>query len=79
MKKFLSLLWRGWTKFAHGLGIVNTKILLTLTYFIVIAVVAILTRLFGRDLLDRRIKPRETYWHEHDQEPVTLETCRRQF
>jgi hypothetical protein len=79
MKKFLSLLWRGWKKLAHGLGIVNTKILLTLTYFVVIAVVALFTKLFGRDLLDRRMKPRKSYWHERPQESITLETCRRQF
>jgi hypothetical protein len=79
MKKLLSLLWTGWKKFAHVLGIVNTKILLTITYFIVIALAAILTRLLGKDLLDRRMKPKPSYWHEREQEEITLESVRRSF
>lgn len=79
MKKVLSLLWTGWKKFALVLGIVNTKILLTLTYFIIIALPAIVTRLFRKDLLDRRMKPRESYWHEREPLDVTPETVRRQF
>jgi hypothetical protein len=79
MKKFLSLIWRGWQKFAHGLGIVNTKILLTLTYFIVIAIAAILSRLFGADLLDRRMKKKESYWYDREHVEIDLESARRQF
>lgn len=79
MKAFFSLIWRGWKKFAHVLGIVNTRILLTITYFIVVAVAAIIARVTGRDLLDRRMTPRDTYWRERDQAPVDLESCRRQF
>ena len=79
MKKVLSLLWAGWKKFAHVLGIINTKILLTLTYFIIIAVVAIIMKLFRKDPLDRRMKPSASYWHQREPLDVTLETCRRQF
>lgn len=79
MKKFFSLIWRGWKKFAHGLGIVNTKILLTITYMVIIAIAAILARLVGADLLDRRMKPKPSYWHDREDLDVDLETCRRQF
>lgn len=79
MKKFLSLLWLGWKKFAHVLGIINTKILLTITYLIVIALAALFVRLMGKDLLDRRMKPAASYWHERDQQEVTLESVRRSF
>ena len=54
MKRVLSLLWQGWKKFAHVLGIVNTRILLTISYFIILALVSILARLFRAELLDRR-------------------------
>jgi hypothetical protein len=79
MKKLLSLIWRGWKKFAHGLGIINTRILLTITYFIIIAVASVGARLFGADLLDRRMKPKESYWHDREPLSADLESCRRQF
>lgn len=79
MKKVLSLIWRGWKKFAHGLGIVNTKILLSVAYFIIIAIGALFSRLFGADLLDRRMKPKDTYWHDREKLEVSLEDCKRQF
>ena len=78
MKKFFSLLWQGWKKFAHVLGIVNTKILLTITYFVIIAIASV-GRLFGADLLDRRIKPGESHWQDREKHVDTLETCKRQF
>jgi hypothetical protein len=53
IKAFLGLLWKGWKKFAHVLGIVNTHILLTVAYFIILAFASIATRLGRQDLLDR--------------------------
>jgi len=79
MKRFLSLLWTGWKKFAHVLGIVNTKILLTLSYFLIMAIAAVIARILGRDLLDRRIKVGTSQWHEREPLPVDLESSRRQF
>ena len=79
MKKVLSLLWQGWKKFAHVLGIINTRILLTLTYITVIAIVAIISRLIGADLLDRRMKRRPSYWHDREAADASLEAVRRQF
>lgn len=79
MKQFFSLIWRGWKQFAHVLGIVNTRILLTITYFVVVALAAIVTRVTRRDLLDRRMTPKESYWHDREQHPIDLESCRRQF
>lgn len=79
MKKFFSLLWRGWKKFAHVLGIVNTKILLTIAYFIVMGIVSIITKIFGRDLIDRRMKPQPTFYHTREPLEESLETVKRQF
>jgi hypothetical protein len=79
MKKFFSLIWRGWKKLAHGLGIVNTRILLTITYFIIIAIAALVSRLFGADLLDRRAKKKDSYWHDREHVNIDLESARRQF
>ena len=60
----LRLLWKGWKKFAHVLGIVNRYILLTVFYFLIVNLVNLFTRLFRVDLLDRRMRPAATYWHE---------------
>jgi hypothetical protein len=79
MKVFFSLIWRGWKKLAHGLGIVNTRILLTLTYFIILAVAALIGFALRADLLDRRMRKEATYWHKREHADVTLDTCRRQF
>ncbi len=79
MKKFFSLIWRGWKKFAHVLGAINTRILLTITYFIILSVAFIATRVTGKDLIDRRMTPKPTYYHPRDPVTVDLASVRRQF
>jgi hypothetical protein len=79
MKRFLSLIWLGWKKFAHVLGIINTHILLSLTYFVIIAVASVFSRMFGADFLDRRMKKKPTYWSDREPVEVSMEACRRQF
>ena len=73
------LLWKGWKKFAHILGIVNTKILLTITYFILLSVAALIRTLARADLLDRNMDVKPSYYH--DREPIkdTIQTVRRTF
>jgi len=77
--QFFSLLWRGWKKFAHVLGMVNTRILLTVTYFIIFAVVAIGVLLSRADLLDRKMEKKPTYYRSREPFKDTLQTVRRQF
>ena len=77
--QFFSLLWRGWKKFAHILGIVNTRILLTVTYFIILAIAGLIRMLIRADLLDRRMDPKPTYYHNREPFKDTLQTVRRQF
>jgi hypothetical protein len=79
IKQFFSLLWRGWMKFAHILGVINTKILLTITYFVVLAVAAIIRMLVRADLLDRKMEKKPTYYHNREPFKDTLETVRRTF
>ena len=79
MKKFFSLLWRGWKKFAHVLGIINTRILLTISYFVILAFASIFTKLGRKDLLDRNMSPKPTFYYPHEPVAATVEACRRQF
>jgi hypothetical protein len=79
MKRFFSLLWRGWKKFAHVLGIINTRILLTVSYFVILAVASIITKIGRKDLLERRMTRVQSYYHDHEPVQATLESVRRQF
>jgi hypothetical protein len=79
IKSFFSLLWRGWKKFAHVLGIVNTRILLTISYFVILAGASIVTLVLRKDLLDRRMGPNSVRYHPHEPVVASLETARRQF
>jgi hypothetical protein len=79
MKRFFLLVWRGWKAFAHGLGVVNTHILLTLSYFVVVALASIISRLSGADLLGKRLKAKSSYWHDREPIEMSLDACKRQF
>lgn len=54
----LRLVYRPWMRFAHVLGLVNTRLILGLIFFVVFTPLALLFRLSGRDPLDRRIHAR---------------------
>lgn len=79
IKQFFSLLWRGWKKFAHILGIINTRILLTVTYFVLLSIAGLIRTLARADLLDRKMDPKPSYYHPREPFKDTLQTVRRQF
>jgi len=54
---------RVWMKLSERLSVLNTYVILTLFYFLVVTPTALLVRLLGKDLLNLKIKPREqSYW-----------------
>ena len=78
--RFGKLLFKGWMAFANALGWVNTRILLVLVFFVVITPVAVVMRLFGKDLLSQRLEPgTETYWKPKAQSPLDPQSYLRQF
>ncbi len=79
IKWFLGLLWRGWKKFAHVLGIVNTRVLLTVSYFIIIAFAWVGTRIARADLIDRRMTPKPSFYHPREPMQPSLESAKRLF
>jgi hypothetical protein len=79
MKRILRSIWSGWKKFAHALGVFNTKVILTLLYFTVIGIAAVLARIFGADLLDRRFDRAGSLWKLKPPSGPSLEEARRQF
>ena len=53
-----------WMGFAAALGHVNSRVLLTLVYYLVVTPYGVVTRLVGRDPLRRRGAKGESYWVE---------------
>ena len=54
----------GWMRLAVALGHVNSRVLLTLVYYLVVTPYGVVSRLVGRDPLRRRGKGEESYWVE---------------
>jgi hypothetical protein len=70
---------RGWMKMAAFLGHVNTRIILTLLYYVVFTPVGFIMSFF-RDPLNRSWKDaQESNWVKRKQEPVDPATYERQF
>ena len=53
-----------WMRFAVLLGHVNSRVLLTLVYYLVVTPYGFVTRLVGRDPMRRRGPRAESYWVE---------------
>ena len=55
----------------HYLGIVNTKIILGLIFYLVFTPVALFLKLFGRDPMDRKWKEETgaSYWKPSNKQP----------
>ncbi|MBI2152898.1 MAG: hypothetical protein HYV92_03075 [Candidatus Rokubacteria bacterium] len=73
----LRALWKGWLRIARAIGTVNTVVLLTVLYWLVVAPLGLILRLLGKDPLRLRRGPERTLWHE--KRPVHLDSLHRQF
>ncbi|MFQ5432192.1 MAG: SxtJ family membrane protein [Nitrospinota bacterium] len=58
-----------WMKIAGFIGKVNTYLILTLTYYLVLTPIRVLMRLFGRDILDMKWeKDSDSCWLDREPE-----------
>jgi len=74
---FLRATWERWKKIARAVGVVQTRILMVVFYFILVVPIGAIMRLRGDPL---RLKNREgSNWTPHRHEDASLETARRQF
>ena len=53
---------RFWMGMAEALGWFNTRLLLSLVYFLMMTPIGIVMRMVGRDPLNRRLNDRPSYW-----------------
>lgn len=70
---------KAWMKFAVALGHVNSRVLLTLMYYLVFTPYGLISRLFGRDPLKRRGASGESYWTERKRTRQEREQFERLF
>jgi hypothetical protein len=68
-----------WMRFSVALGHVNSRVLLTLMYYLAITPYGFISRLAGRDPLRRRGARRETYWVERKRTRQAREQFERLF
>lgn len=61
MKHFFLRLWNKWKKIAHVIGVFNTKLVLTLFYYMALLPFGLLVRLF-MDPLQLKTTPKTTAW-----------------
>ncbi|HEX2897654.1 MAG TPA: hypothetical protein VHP63_06360 [candidate division Zixibacteria bacterium] len=80
MKDFFKKLWNGWKKVAHKIALVQTKILVSLFYFLILVPLGALFRIFGWDPLDSRgfYSSKLTNWKEVTSKEHTFESLKRQ-
>jgi len=80
LKNFFKKIYDYWMLFAKALGWVNTRILLSLMYFVIFTPFRIVSIVIGKDFLDRKIeKVRESYWNKREIKPFKKELYERQF
>jgi hypothetical protein len=78
--RLAKLAYWGWMVFAMALGFVNTRILLTLFFYLVLTPIGLLLRLFGKDPLHLSLDSKaKTYWTPKTKEPYNPEHYKRQF
>jgi hypothetical protein len=70
---------RLWMGIAGVLGYVNSRILLTILYYLLLTPYGLISRLFGRDPLDRRGASRDTYWVKRESTRQTQQQFERLF
>jgi len=68
-----------WMSFANAVGWVNTRLWLTIFYFVLLALPALILKMLRKDLLDRAFRTGKSNWHEKERSDHSLEEARRQF
>jgi hypothetical protein len=69
-------LWAGWLKVAHAIGTFQARVILSVFYFVVVPVFALLVQVL-RDPLSLGTAPAATFWLER--KPPPPDWARRQY
>lgn len=69
--------YRRWTAFFEGIGKVWTAVLLAVIYVVSVGPIGLVIRLFGKDPLDRGLRPEASFWRSHEPNPLGPEAAAR--
>jgi hypothetical protein len=64
---WLRPLYTGWMKVGHILGFVNTRIILSLGFFLVFTPIGLIRRMLGKDSLNRRFESQRSTYRDQRQ------------
>lgn len=80
MKAFFKRVWEKWKVIAHIIGKFNTKVILTLAYFLIISPIGAIFRLFGWNPLDKLSKNDKAIsnWKEIENKEPDIQSLKRQ-
>ena len=68
------------TKVAHAIGWVNTRIILTVVYYAILTPIGLVMRIFGKDILDAKLdRNAKSYWITRKQTKPSKENLTKQF
>jgi hypothetical protein len=76
LPRVLKPLYLVWMSLAAILGYFVSRIILTVLYFFVITPIGLFMRLLGKDILDKKMDSRQSYWHRRasqSNDPARLE------
>ncbi len=74
---FLRSAWERWKKIARAVGVVQTRILMVVFYFIFVLPLGLIMRMRGDPLHLKA--PKGSNWTPHRDQDANLDTARRQF
>ena len=66
-------------RFAKLLGRIQATIILFLIYFIGVGIISIISFIFRKDFLDKRLVDKTSFWRERLSDFPTLKNSKRQF
>ncbi len=65
---------------AHILGWINTRIILSVIYYLIFTPIALIMKIFGRDALNRKFdKAAKSYWNIRERTTIPKDQYLRQF
>ena len=76
---FFKKLWHRWKDFSKRMGSFQSRVLLSLFFFILVSPAALLIKVLGDPLRIKKIKAAESYWMAKTESPTELDDYRRQF
>jgi hypothetical protein len=65
-----SAVYARWTALFHAVGALWTAVILSVVYFVSVAVVSLFMKLAGKDPLDRRLAGEASFWRAHEPNPL---------